>query len=101
MHELGIVFHIIDRVERVGRENGLEKVSAVVLELGEVSGVVPGAQPVPRQVSQGSRRSTVTAFSQPKAASSKEMVTLARRVSPFRGALGLALSPNSSSLPPP
>lgn len=41
MHELGIVFHIIKSVEQVAAENGLEKVSAVVLELGEVSGVVP------------------------------------------------------------
>ena len=41
MHELGIVFHIIRSVEKVAVENGLEKVSAVVLELGEVSGVVP------------------------------------------------------------
>ncbi len=41
MHELGIVFHIIRSVEGVAAENGLEKVSAVVLELGEVSGVVP------------------------------------------------------------
>lgn len=41
MHELGIVFHIIRSVEGVAAENGREKVSAVVLELGEVSGVVP------------------------------------------------------------
>lgn len=41
MHELGIVFHIIRSVEKVAAENDLEKVSAVVLELGEVSGVVP------------------------------------------------------------
>lgn len=41
MHELGIVFHIIDTVEKVGADNDLGKVSAVVLELGEVSGVVP------------------------------------------------------------
>ena len=41
MHELGIVFHVIKSVERVAEDNHLEKVSAVVLELGEVSGVVP------------------------------------------------------------
>ena len=41
MHELGIVFHIIRSVEKVAAENDLEKVSAVVRELGEVSGVVP------------------------------------------------------------
>ena len=41
MHELGIVFHIIDTVEQVSAENALEHVNAVVLELGEVSGVLP------------------------------------------------------------
>lgn len=41
MHELGIVFHIIDTVEQVSAENELRHVNAVVLELGEVSGVVP------------------------------------------------------------
>ena len=41
MHELGIVFHVIQSVERVGGENGLSSVSSVTLELGEVSGVIP------------------------------------------------------------
>lgn len=41
MHELGIVFHVIKSVERVAAENDIGKISAVVLELGEVSGVVP------------------------------------------------------------
>ena len=41
MHELGIVFHIIKAVESVAADNELEKISAVVLELGEVSGVIP------------------------------------------------------------
>ena len=41
MHELGIVFHIINSVEQVAADNELEKVNAVVLELGEVSGVIP------------------------------------------------------------
>ena len=40
MHELGIVFHIIDSVETVGKENGLQAVSSVTLELGEVSTVI-------------------------------------------------------------
>jgi len=40
MHELGIVFHIIKTVERVGEENQLTMVSSVTLQLGEVSGVV-------------------------------------------------------------
>lgn len=41
MHELGIVFHIIDSVEEVARANQVDHVQAVVLELGEVSGVLP------------------------------------------------------------
>ena len=36
---------------------------------GHTSGVVPWAQPLPLQVGQDSLRSTVTDFSQPKAAS--------------------------------
>ena len=34
MHELGIVFHIIDSIEEVGRQNKLRRVSTVTLELG-------------------------------------------------------------------
>ena len=41
MHELGIVFHMIKTVERIAEENALTSVSSVMLELGEVSGVVP------------------------------------------------------------
>ena len=41
MHELGIVFNILDSVAEVARENGIRRVSAVTLQLGEVSGIVP------------------------------------------------------------
>ena len=41
MHELGIVFHIIDDVTEVATANGVSSVTSVTLELGEVSGVVP------------------------------------------------------------
>ncbi len=40
MHELGIVMHVIKSVEEVARQNELSQVSAVTLEIGEVSGVV-------------------------------------------------------------
>ena len=40
MHELGIVFHIIDSLKAVGESNKLEKIADVTLEIGEVSGVV-------------------------------------------------------------
>ena len=41
MHELGIVFHMIDTLEEVGRENELTSIVRVQLALGEVSGVLP------------------------------------------------------------
>ena len=40
MHELGIVFHMVDLLEDVAREQQLERISKVVVDLGEVSGVV-------------------------------------------------------------
>lgn len=41
MHELGIVFHVIRTVERLGAENDLTRVASVTLDVGEVSGAVP------------------------------------------------------------
>lgn len=41
MHELGIVFKIIEDVEEVAAENNLRRVSSVTLQVGEVSGIVP------------------------------------------------------------
>ena len=41
MHELGIVFYIIRDVKKVAEENGVKHVSAVVMNIGEVSTVVP------------------------------------------------------------
>lgn len=40
MHELGIVFHIIDSVKEVAKENNVNHISKVTLEIGEVSGIV-------------------------------------------------------------
>ena len=41
MHELGIVFHVIKRLENLAEEQKLSQIQSVTLELGEVSGVVP------------------------------------------------------------
>ncbi len=41
MHELGIIYSIMESVEALGTENNLTKVSSVTLEVGEVSGIVP------------------------------------------------------------
>ena len=40
MHELGIVVHVINQVEKLAKENNVNKVVEVTLEIGEVSGVV-------------------------------------------------------------
>lgn len=41
MHELGIVFNIASRIEKVAVENEAKKILSVTLEIGEVSTVVP------------------------------------------------------------
>ena len=41
MHELGIVFYIIRDVKEAAQANNVERVSAVVMNIGEVSTVVP------------------------------------------------------------
>ncbi|MBQ0071598.1 MAG: hydrogenase maturation nickel metallochaperone HypA [Spirochaetales bacterium] len=41
MHELGVVFHVIESVEKVAKENNVEHISKVTLQLGEVSTVIP------------------------------------------------------------
>lgn len=41
MHELGVVFYIIKDVKKVAEENHVEHVSSVVMDIGEVSTIVP------------------------------------------------------------
>ena len=41
MHELGILDAMIHTIEDVVREEGAEEVERIVLEVGELSGVVP------------------------------------------------------------
>ena len=41
MHELGSVFHIIDSLQEVARDNGLEQINSVTVEVEEVSTVIP------------------------------------------------------------
>lgn len=40
MHELGVVFHIADSVEKIAVENQVSHVRKVVLQIGEVSLIV-------------------------------------------------------------
>ncbi len=40
MHELGVVFHVVDMVEDLCNKNALTEVKSVTIELGEVSTVI-------------------------------------------------------------
>ena len=40
MHELGIVIEVVKQVELLAKQNDVEKVTKLTLEVGEVSGVV-------------------------------------------------------------
>lgn len=40
MHELGIVTYVAKTVSKIAEKQGTEKIAAVILEIGEVSGVV-------------------------------------------------------------
>ena len=41
MHELGIMFHVVETVLKIAEENGLSQVDTIVLEAGALSPVVP------------------------------------------------------------
>lgn len=41
MHELGIVTYVAKTATRIAEENEIQKVKKVILEIGEVSGIVP------------------------------------------------------------
>lgn len=41
MHELGIMYHVVEQVSRVVVENNLSTVEALVLQVGENASVVP------------------------------------------------------------
>lgn len=41
MHELGIIFHIIDSLKDVAKENNVKHINSVTLEVGEVSTLIP------------------------------------------------------------
>lgn len=41
MHELGVVFEIIKTVEGIAQENALTKIDTLVLQIGELSSMIP------------------------------------------------------------
>lgn len=41
MHELGILNHVVRTVDRVAKENRMDKIEHITLEVGKASGCVP------------------------------------------------------------
>ena len=41
MHELGILNHVVRTVDRIAKENGIEKIEHITLDVGKASGCVP------------------------------------------------------------
>ncbi len=41
MHELGIVFEVVKKVKNFADQNGVTKIDTVVLQIGELSSIVP------------------------------------------------------------
>lgn len=41
MHEMGVVINMVNLAEQVAKENGVEKVKKMVVQIGELSALVP------------------------------------------------------------
>lgn len=41
MHEIGVLFEVVKTVEKFARENDVKKIETLVLQIGELSSVVP------------------------------------------------------------
>jgi len=41
LHEVGVLFEVVKTVENIARENGLTKIDTVVLQIGELSSMIP------------------------------------------------------------
>ena len=41
MHELGILYHVVEQVSRIAEQNRLTQIDTLVLQVGERSGVIP------------------------------------------------------------
>lgn len=40
MHELGVVFHVIDEIQDIAKQNNVKHINAVTLQIGTVTGIV-------------------------------------------------------------
>ena len=41
MHELGVIINVINTVEEFARKNGVTKIDTLVLQIGELSSIIP------------------------------------------------------------
>lgn len=41
MHELGVVLGLLDTLEQIAAQQGLQRITAVTLDVGEASGILP------------------------------------------------------------
>lgn len=41
MHELGVVLSVVETVEKFARDNNLTRIGTLVLEIGELSSIIP------------------------------------------------------------
>jgi len=41
MHEIGILYKMLEQVEAVAKANNVKRIKAIVVDLGELSGVLP------------------------------------------------------------
>lgn len=41
MHEIGILFEVVKSVEKFAKENDVEKIETLVLQIGELSSMIP------------------------------------------------------------
>jgi len=41
MHEIGVLYEVVRSVENIAAQNKVEKVAAISLEVGELSGILP------------------------------------------------------------
>lgn len=41
MHELGVVFHVIDDVLDLAKQNNVKHINSVTLQIGTVTGIIP------------------------------------------------------------
>lgn len=41
MHEIGVLFEVVKSVERLAQENDVQKIETLVLQIGELSSMIP------------------------------------------------------------